>query len=83
MILLLGKPLKHHLATGIVEYWDSRNEYLKVLTTDTIKIGEKIVAETTKTQGIISEVIPTNCKYVVSSSSIVNRDWSRETGFLK
>jgi hypothetical protein len=79
---IIGETIRTDSAVGIVEYWDSRNEYLKVLTTDTIKNGEKIIADTTKTQGILSEVISSKTRYDVSSSSIVNRDWAKETGFL-
>jgi hypothetical protein len=78
--------IKEHVSAegtiGIVEKWDSQNEYLKVETTDLFKVNTIIKGKTSGSQGIISSVNEFKTTYTIDSSSIVKKGWNKETGFL-
>ena len=69
-------------ATGVVEKWDSQNEYLKVETVDLFQVNTIIKGKTSGSQAIISTVNEFKTTYTVDSTSIVKKGWNKETGFL-
>ncbi len=68
--------------TGVVETWDSANELLKVETTFDFNSGQLIKGSVSGSIGEISKSIFCDGKYEISSSSIVNKGWNNEKGFL-
>ena len=69
-------------SNGIVEKWDSQNEYLKVETVDLFKSGTLIKGKSSGSQGFISSVNEFKTTYSIDSTSIVKKGWNKETGFL-
>ena len=67
---------------GIVESWDSANDYLKVGVKKDFKNNSTIIGQNSKTKGIIIDILDFPCEYKVDSSSIVNQGWKDEKGFL-
>jgi hypothetical protein len=81
-IFNIGENVSTLNARGFVVSWDPNNEDLKVSTTDTFNNGDVIVGESSFSRGIISDIITSNCNYVVGSASTVYKGWQKETGFL-
>ncbi len=68
--------------TGVVEKWDSQNEYLKVETISTFKENSIIKGKVSGSQAIITSIETFPVVYKVDSNSIVEKGWKKETGFL-
>jgi hypothetical protein len=68
--------------TGIVEFWDSKNELLKINTIDDFSLNEIIVGKTTGYRGEIVDKFKFKSFYDIDSSSIVIRSWQDSVGFL-
>ena len=68
--------------SGTVQSWDDKNGYLKIISTDDFFFGETIKGESSKSQGIITNIESYDCTYDVKASSIVRSGWKNETGFL-
>jgi len=79
---LVGETVSTPSATGIVEYWDPKNELLTVLTADTFKVEETILGNSTYSTAKIVNVDTFNATYSVDGSAVVNEGWSNESGFL-
>jgi hypothetical protein len=67
---------------GRVNSWDYKNGYLKISSFDEFNVGDKILAETSGAEGLISGILYFNSYYNVDSSSIVKKGWNKNTGFL-
>jgi hypothetical protein len=68
--------------TGIVEFWDSKNELLKINTIDDFILNEIIVGKSTGYRGQIVDKFKFKSFYDIDSSSIVIRSWQDSVGFL-
>jgi hypothetical protein len=79
---LKGEIVKSKLSSGIVNSWDSKNGYLKVSSIDDFVGGDVLIGQSSNSQATVSNIIEFNSNYNVNSSSIVDKGWNRETGFL-
>jgi hypothetical protein len=77
-----GEDVYSASATGKVENWDEDNQYLKISTIDDFEIGQKIIAKSSGSVGIINKITTIKSDYKTDSSSLVKKGWNRETGFL-
>jgi hypothetical protein len=69
--------------SGEVQLWDSFGSHLSILTNDEFKIGDSILGKTSNSLGKILEIYESNKSYYnINSSSIVEKGWEKETGFL-
>jgi hypothetical protein len=68
--------------TGIVEFWDSKNQLLKINTIDDFILNEIIVGKSTGYRGQIVDKFKFKSFYDIDSSSIVIRSWQDSVGFL-
>jgi len=68
---------------GIIQHWDEKNGYLKVISNYDFYVGETIVTNSSNSRIIVSEIIgKSDAVYNVNDSSIVKKGWNKETGFL-
>ncbi len=68
---------------GVVEKWDSNNQYLKVSTTSDFEPNQKIIGKTSGSVAVINDIIiGIESDYKVDSTSLIKKGWYRETGFL-
>lgn len=79
---LIGETVFSNSNKGIVEYWDSQNEYLKISTTDNFEVNNYVIGSTSNAKALISNVNEVNCDYKIKSSCLVRKGWKNETGFL-
>jgi YHYH protein len=77
-----GESVYSSSAEGIVEYWDSKNQYLKVSALEDFELSQTIKGKTSSTVAVIREIISFKSNYTVDSSSLTRKGWNRETGFL-
>jgi len=77
-----GEEVISPSARGTILDWDQESGYLKVSSIKDFKVGETLVAQTSTSQGVVESIISFDSAYEVSSSSIVKKGWSKETGFL-
>jgi hypothetical protein len=67
---------------GIIENHDVDRDIIKVSTVDDFYVGRTIRGSSSNTIAKIKKIQEFDLNYNVSSSSIVNKGWSKETGFL-
>lgn len=67
---------------GYCNSWDQKNGYLKVSSPKEFKVGEIIVGKSSGAKGSIVDAQITQSMFLVESSSIVEKGWQTETGFL-
>jgi len=79
---VVGEKVRSNSYSGIVLEWNEYNEQLKVSTTDSFEIGQIIIGESSESKGYIEGVEDLNAVYFIGSSSIVDKGWNKETGFL-
>ncbi len=79
---LPGEKVISNSSQGNVINWNENSEQLKISTSNSFDIDQPIRGESSGTKGTITGVIDLNAFYTVSGSSIVNKGWNRETGFL-
>lgn len=68
--------------TGIVQFYDFRNEYLRVRSKIPFKVDDLIIGQSSQNQGLISSVDGISAKYLISSNSITKKGFLRDTGKL-
>jgi len=79
---LTGETGTSESASGTIETYDSKNEYVTISTDEEFKVNELIKGSSSDSQGIIRDVISPYSEYEVSSTSIVRKGWNLNTGFL-
>lgn len=67
---------------GEVIDWDEKNNIIKVIIDSSIKIGDIIYGETSKTYCKIVDIYSPKSYINIESNSIVNKGWSDKIGFL-
>lgn len=67
---------------GIVEFWDSKNELLKINTSDNFELNEIITGKSSGYNAIIKDIFNFESYYDINSSSTVIRSWQDSIGFL-
>jgi hypothetical protein len=68
--------------SGKIVKWDPINSSLKVDTVDNVEVGDTIFGETSKNYSNILEVYSPEAYVDIQSSSIVNKGWNTNIGFL-
>lgn len=68
--------------TGVVQEYDSKNEFLKVRSADQFTEGDVIIGQSSQNQGLISSVDGISGQYKISSNSITKKGWQKDTGKL-
>jgi len=76
------EDIKSNTSLGQVENWDSNNELLRVSSSDSFFANDRVIGQSSFSEGIIDFVESYNSSYDVDSSSIVRKGWELETGFL-
>tara|TARA_R100000005_G_scaffold3959_3_gene2152 strand:- start:1559 stop:13723 length:12165 start_codon:yes stop_codon:yes gene_type:complete len=79
---LAGEVVTSGDKVGTVESWNDRVELLKIDTKVDFEVGDVISGRTSKTQSVVKEVINFNAQSTLDASSIVQKGWQKETGFL-
>jgi len=67
---------------GVVQFYDFRNEYLRVRSKIPFKVDDLIIGQSSQNQGLISSVDGISGKYLISSNSITKKGFLRDTGKL-
>lgn len=67
---------------GIVQSFDSQNDYLKVSSKGSFVLNDMIVGKSSKSKASISEILSYDANYIVGSSSTVRSGSKEITGFL-
>jgi hypothetical protein len=81
-IFSIGETVISGNKSGIVEFWDSKNELLKVNTIDNFELNAIITGKSSGYNGIIVDKFKFESYYDIDSSSIVIRSWQDSVGFL-
>jgi hypothetical protein len=74
-----------NFSVGTITKWDTSNDYL-FLDVDPsfneFKVGQYVVGQTSQTKCIILEIVDYNSRYKIDASSLVNKGWAIEKGFI-
>jgi len=81
-IFFVGETVISGSNSGIVEFWDSENELLKINTVDDFNVNSTITGKSSSYNGIIIDIFKFKSFYDIDSSSIVIRSWQDFIGFL-
>jgi hypothetical protein len=81
-IFFVGETVISENNSGVVEFWDSKNELLKINTTDNFSINSIITGKSSGYTGNIVNIFKFKSFYDINSSSIVVRSWQDSVGFL-
>jgi len=81
-IFFVGETVISGNKSGVVEFWDSKNELLKINTIDNFDINSIITGKSSSYNGVISDIFKFKSFYDIDSSSIVVRSWQDSIGFL-
>jgi hypothetical protein len=81
-IFFAGETVISENNFGVVEFWDSRNELLKINTTDNFNTNTIITGKSSGYTGNITNIFKFKSFYDINSSSIVVRSWQNSVGFL-
>jgi hypothetical protein len=79
---LTGETVVADSASGVIQIYDSKNEYVTISTDEEFVSSELIKGSSSDSQGIIRDIISPYSEYNVSSNSIVRKGWNLNTGFL-
>lgn len=81
-LFIQGENLYSNGSSGVLIEQNFSNDYIKVLTSEPLYVGNKIVGQSSKTAAIISSITEFESSVNVKSSSKVIEGWKRETGFF-
>lgn len=79
---LIGEVVESGLSSGVVEDWDSKTNYLKILSKDTFSIDDVIKGKTSNTNGIASSITEFDAFYDIGPVSKIENGWTSNAGFL-
>ena len=79
---VVGEVVSSNSSTGIVESWNNKTGILKVSSAKDFKVNEKIIASSSKTQGIASSITTFDSTFVLEPFSKVIKGWNSNSGFL-
>ena len=79
---LKGETIRSDSSTGIVDGWDNKTNLLRASTNEDFVVGELIVGETSKTQGIASSITTYDSYFDLNAISRFNRGWRTNSGYL-
>jgi len=81
-IFFVGETVISGSNSGVVEFWDSKNELLKINTIDDFNLNSIITGKSSGYNGFITDIFKFKSFYEIDSSSIVVRSWQDSIGFL-
>jgi hypothetical protein len=79
---LIGEQVVSDSGIGKVDSWNNRIELLKVSTSKDFKVGDLVVGQSSRTQGIVKSKVDYNSEIETESSSTVEKGWNTTTGFF-
>jgi hypothetical protein len=79
---LIGEEVTSESAKGRVEDWDSKSNFVKIVSKNIFKTGQTIKGSTSRTQGVISNVNSFDAFFELSASSKFENGWKSDAGFL-
>jgi len=77
-----GEVVNSDSSTGIVESWNNNTGILKISSSKDFKPSEKIIGESSLTQGIASSITSFDSDFNLNSFSKVISGWNSNSGFL-
>ena len=77
-----GEVVNSDSSTGIVESWNNNTGILKISSSKDFKPNEKIIGESSLTQGIASSITSFDSDFNLNSFSKVISGWNSNSGFL-
>jgi hypothetical protein len=79
---LIGETAISESAVGIVEDWDSKTNFVKIISKDNFDSGNLIIGSASKTQGIASSVFIFDAFIDLGEFSRFENGWITSAGFL-
>jgi hypothetical protein len=79
---LIGETVTSGSYSGIVEDWDTKTNFVKVVSKNIFNVGEIIKGSTSRTQGIASSVTSFDAFLNLGSVSKFENGWQSAAGFL-
>ena len=67
---------------GKLEDWDLENQFMKVSSSFVFSKGDLIKGDSSESQAVITEVKVFDSSYITNSTSLIERGWNKNTGFL-
>ena len=77
-----GETVKSDSATGTVLGWDQKNGFIRIASTDDFVVGDLIVGQSSKSQGVASSVSYFESSLNVNTLSKVSKGWQTNSGYL-
>jgi hypothetical protein len=78
----IGETVISNSATGTVEDWDQKTNFVKIVSKDNFKVGDLVKGFSSRTQGIASSVTVFDAFLNLDSSSKFENGWKSVAGFL-
>jgi len=78
----IGEQVVSNSGIGKVDSWNNRIELLKVSTSKEFKVGDLVIGQSSRTQGIVKSKVDYNSEIETESSSTVEKGWNTTTGFF-
>jgi hypothetical protein len=79
---LIGETVISESSTGTVEDWDSKSNFVKILSKDNFKVGEIIKGSSSKTQGVASSIDKFDAFFNLAATSKFVSGWQSDAGVL-
>jgi hypothetical protein len=79
---LIGETVKSNSYVGIVEDWNSKSNYVKILSRNNFEVGEVIVGSSSRTQGIASSITRFDAYFNLGATSKFASGWKSDAGVL-
>jgi hypothetical protein len=79
---LIGETVTSESSTGTVEDWDSKLDFIKILSKNNFKVGEIIKGSSSKTQGVASSIDIFDAFFNLAAASKFVRGWQSDAGVL-
>ena len=79
---LIGETVTSESSTGTVEDWDSKLDFIKILSKNNFKVGEIIKGSSSKTQGVASSIDIFDAFFNLAAASKSVRGWQSDAGVL-
>ncbi len=71
-----------NVKSAVVQKFDDRNDYLKVSSVYDFEIGDLITGNSSKSKGIVGQIIEYDSEFIIDSTSIVKSGSNTQIGFL-
>ncbi len=79
---LIGETAVSNSATGTIEDWDPKNNFVSIVSKDNFKVDDLIIGSSSKTQGVASSVSIFDAFLNTGSLSRFENGWKSNAGFL-